>query len=125
MKTWSKTKQRGFTLIELGMVIVILGILAAMIVPKYIDLSSDALTASKLAMEGTVKSAYSITIMDKGNNPTLSELATNVQGGVANVSGIEVSIDGTSYIVRTYENIACTDITDVNTDTVKCIGSIA
>ena len=37
-----KMKQAGFTLIELVMVIVILGILATVAIPKFVDLSSES-----------------------------------------------------------------------------------
>ena len=49
--------QSGFTLIELIAVVVILGILAAVAIPKFVDLSSDARTAKVNAAAGALKSA--------------------------------------------------------------------
>ena len=46
---------------ELIMVIVILGILAAVAVPRYLNLSDDALTASRAGIAGSLNSAIQIT----------------------------------------------------------------
>jgi len=55
-----KSTQRGFTLIELVVVIVILGILAAFAVPRFARLDTQARIASVRAMEGTLRSSSTL-----------------------------------------------------------------
>jgi MSHA pilin protein MshA len=60
---WSnvmRNRQSGFTMIELIMVIVILGILAAIAMPRFVDLSSEAKSSALSGVTGAAASAMAV-----------------------------------------------------------------
>ncbi|WP_319524569.1 type II secretion system protein [uncultured Desulfosarcina sp.] len=105
--------QKGFTLIELIVVIVVLGILAAFALPRFIDVTSDARAATVNACAGSVRAAVALAraqYMADGNATATTvtmdgtAVTCNASTGipVATAAGIGAALQSTDGYTITY-----------------------
>lgn len=101
-------QQSGFTLIELIMVIVILGILAATAMPRFSDLSGEARVAKVNAMRAALQSAAVMAHGMQLAQGVASNISVSVDGGTtavtmingyptADATGIQAAVDTADY----------------------------
>lgn len=101
-------QQQGFTMIELIMVIVILGVLSAFALPRFADLGGSARTAAIEGLGGSMKSAVGI-----------SRAAYLANGG----SGTTVDLDGVTVAMTSGYPDATDSTTPANIDVTGIIAA--
>ena len=115
LKNSKMKKQSGFTLIELVIVIVILGILATTAAPKFIDLQSDAKASLMQAVKGSIEAGiagvHAKSLIAGNNNDAKKATPSNVM-----VAGAEIEI-GAGWPLATLANFTGLDsFMDTSTD---------
>ena len=103
--------QRGFATLEVILMVMVIGILASIAVPRFTSVTTAANTAKVQADLTTIDTAIAVYYMEHGSYPTqLSQLGDYLRGasgelkpptGSAYISGTETKITATTYEITT------------------------
>lgn len=108
-------RQKGFATLEVILMVMVIGILASIAVPRFTSVTTAANTAKIQSDLSTIDTAISIYYMEHGSYPTaLNQLKDYIRGvendtspdlkpptGSAYISGTETKITATAYQITT------------------------
>ncbi len=102
-----KMEQHGFTLIELMIVVAIIGILAAIAIPMYLDYTTRSQIDEGLNVAGGAKSAVTEYYQDRGAFPiNNAEAGLDAPGNITGKYVVSVSVDSSGVVTILYGNDA-------------------
>jgi general secretion pathway protein G len=100
--------RRGFTLVEILIVVIILGILAAIVIPQFTNASTEARQSNMASQDQTIKSQISLYMLQHNDTPpgggtsanlfTYLTEQTDANGNVSGASGFNATVSFGPYL---------------------------
>jgi MSHA pilin protein MshA len=120
--------QKGFTLVELVIVLVVLGILSAIAIPRYVDLTGTANSVAAKASYDAVNTGFNTALANKAQTspsnpfPTAAEVVANIAKATLNTAAGGIC-SGSGKLVELWTSATYSGAVSASTDVVRSVGA--